>query len=270
MEWRDLAIKWPFAMSWEELEVYGFVFAAPWFGGFGPCYGWVTFTLLCLLIPVLVRSRYEASAGAEMLRGWMPLVFSMLFGILLMPSFMPRWVPFLWLVPWAVILQLMDRGDGRFSRPILLRLMPLERFRGSLVSLLAVILLFSSLLLFALNTWGHVRASGLVREQFEVLAQVKVPLRVVFQDFPSNRDWFEAAQLDYVSVGRLPVRSPSLCLVRTNTKVILPRAMLDQPIRVGGVVYANLREWAQSVDRRSGLRERWLAWIAPCLDEGAR
>src|SRR5690606_38448193 len=87
MEMRDSEVQAPFVIGYDELDVYFHIFAAPWFGGFGP---WYAEALLLLSIAVLMGQR-KGVWGGSIVMPWMLFQVVLLF---CMPVIFPRWIPF--------------------------------------------------------------------------------------------------------------------------------------------------------------------------------
>lgn len=259
----DVAIKFPFSVSKDELDVYYHIFTAPWFGGDGPFFG------ISTLLMIVFRFLFKGTCNRInlTLAYWSFFIVGILF---FMPAFFPRWVPFVWLLPFFVFLSYdqvfsADSIIKQLNRISLIRFSydsNVWRFFG--VCMFGILILNASLV-FGLNIAGHINTSSVLNQQLEfVETHLAKPVKIEFKDFPSNRDWFESKRIEYepteIKKGTL-----RMCLIRTNTYIDLSELNPDSPINIAGIEWSSLINWADSLNKRSGLRERWSAWIHPVV-----
>ncbi len=273
MEMRDSEVQAPFVIGYDELDVYFHIFAAPWFGGFGP---WYAEALLLLSIAVLMGQR-KGVWGGSIVMPWMLFQVVLLF---CMPVIFPRWIPFLWLFPFlcfvwihaanspdSCIPQGRDFCSKKQSPERIVSLLRGSRF-WSCVSWLGMgVLAINVGLLLLLNSLGHYRASKVVKEQLEFAhAYLSEPLPVSYAEFPSNRDWLDSKQIAWKRVPGDSERSSSLALGRTTTRIWFEREEISEPFWAGGRRWDSLEQWRDSLDQRLGRRDHWDAWIPSSLE----
>jgi len=272
----DIDIKFPFSITKREFSVYTHIFAAPWFGGFGPWYGACLVLSLVSFVFSFFSFQKESRTGFFAVGYWLIFMVAILF---FMPAYFPRWVPFMWLFPVLLHLSFISGRttcDGlasflKSTSPLLtcVDLRPGSSFWEKLSFLSVSMLFIGSLCLFTLNILGHLRASSVVHEQLEFLGLVKnEPVEVVFADFPSNRDWFRYYGIKINPVTKLSRPNAIITLGRTNTQIAVPLCSIDFPFELGGKKWPDVESWSRSVDDRLGVRDRWHAWIKPNLIEG--
>ena len=273
MEMRDSAVQPPFVFGQDELDVYFHIFAAPWFGGFGP---WYAEALLLMSLSLLMAPRNRLIATWSSIVPWMLFLMVLLW---LMPAIFPRWIPFLWLLPFFCFLwthaeieailpssgseavRLKSRSPER-----VINLLRGSRFWGYVSWLGMGVLAINVMMLLLLNILGHFRASAVVQEQIEFAhAYLSKPLHVSYAEFPSNRDWLDRKHIAWKRVDGVSERNSSLTLGRTTTRIWFDRDAIDEPFVVGGRTWESLEEWGNALDRRLGRRGDWNAWIPASL-----
>lgn len=264
----DVSLKLPFSVSKQEFDLYFHVFTAPWFGGFGPWYGHCLLMLLLTFIFSLVwknASWWKSSV-------FPPWILFLILILWVMPPFYPRWIPFLWILPFLILFSILIQEKGEIevvtstsSRNLSTRfvnLRPGSAFWISLGKLAMAMLVLNSTGLLFLNIAGHIRASGVVHEQIEFAeTYLPKPVKVSFIDFASNRDWLDSSKIDWILVEKGWKTPNCMVLARTNTYIVLEGIDPDKPFVVGGKEWASVEQWTESMNRRIGLRSDWGAWI---------
>ena len=190
----------------------------------------------------------------------------------MMPVFFIRWIPFLWILPILLYLSIWEgtllkeqkwTGSQAFlvSR-YLVNLKIGSRFWEFFAFSMMVVLMLNSFLTLSLNLIGHVRASNVVLEQLEFAeSYLPKPIKVSFADFASNREWLDSKGIDWVSMEAVEEDQSYMRLARTNTCILLDGFDLEKPVVIRGTQWKSIMQWRDSMNRRTGLRERWGAWI---------
>jgi len=269
----DVKIKDLFSLSSKEWDLYYHIFAAPWFGGFGPWYG-------CCLMMAMMGFAFNSSYWVKkykMVGVYLTWIAALTAILWVMPPFFPRWVPFMWLFPVLFYLSSSkpsidsDCNSERIARKPMVCLSPFVLLPGSKfwksVPMLAVIGLFlNSVFLLSLNLWGHFNASGVVHEQLSFAKNyLPKPVKVSFIIFQSNRDWLDSTGIEWELVDEDLKTQNYMVLGRTNTRILLEGIEPNQSLSINGKQWNSLNEWASSMNRRLGLRDEWGAWIKPTI-----
>lgn len=261
----DVNPKVPIAFTARERSVYYHGFAGPWFGGFGPWFGLTLFVAAGLLMirPALLKG-LPGGVGFWMLWLWMPLF--------LLPGIFARWIPWMWLFPVLCAVSYdhvmtCARSCAGCSAPRSWWLSSRSIWVNGLGIVTLCVLILNSGVVWGLNVAGHIRSSGILKEQLVFLAtQADKPLDVYFKDFPSNRTWLDQAGIPYSpTLAPVPDRW-QLRLYRSTTSVFLPAGQSpDDPVVIEGRS-VSLRDLAARWDARGKGDPSW-PWIGSSLIE---
>ncbi|MCG8525949.1 MAG: hypothetical protein MI748_06200 [Opitutales bacterium] len=262
MEPDDVSFRFPFSFRKEEIAVYSHIFTGPWFGGNGPFFG------EAIALSLIGRFGCKFKWNKKELLCLLG-VFFILAILYVMPAYYSRWIPFIWLFPVLLFLSISsgerDKGRSLPSFSILKVGYGNKIWRWICAMSVPVMLLNASLLLI-LNVSGHMNASAIVNEQLEFIDEyLEHPIKVQFNNFPSNRDWFERKSVSFELVDALNERVPVLCISRTDTLIDLSHFDFNQSLMIGGKEWDTIYDWADSINRRSGYRSNWASWIRPAI-----
>ncbi len=178
---QDVKVKIPLTVSGDEIKE--FVFPDVRTGGFGPFFS----ALLLIGLASLVLSFAHFKKNGTL---YAALIFLLLSVFINPEGWWARYVPQLWLVPLLAVIFL-DLGPG-------------ERIASRLRALTLLLIFLNVGVVGAVNLLRQTKNTLKISREMKQFSQRRMPLKVDFSDFRSNRARFDEHGIRYVEVSEIP------------------------------------------------------------------
>ena len=184
---QEVKVKLPLTLSKQEIMEFGFPDIR--LGGFGPFFSGALLLSLIALVLSFARAKENRTLYAV-------LLFLLLSVFINPENWWARYVPQLWFAPLLTVI------FAEFG--------PAAELAKKLTAAVALLILFNVGLIGSFYLYRQTKNTVRVRHELKQLSQMKMPLRVDFSDFRSNRVRFEEYGLQYVEVSGIQGTSTQL------------------------------------------------------------